>query len=249
MTRRLSLVLAALGMLSVLTPAMSSASAAGIPVQGWSEPEAVMAGVTTPQTGALYTISTLLEGKAIRWNPCTPIHWQFRANGAPAGGLTVVKQTIARVAQATRTTWVFDGTVSTAPATTWLPRSTSGIRPVLIGWADAASSDLLRNQPRGVLGVTRTAWFGVQKDGTTVASIRAAVIVLDRTDKLPLTGPVSWRTVMLHELTHAMGLNHAGSNRQLMYPVLQRNLTDLQSGDLQGLAKVGRAAGCITIPS
>ena len=54
---------------------------------------------------------------------------------------------------------------------------------------------------------------------------------------------------MLHELTHAMGLNHAGSSAQLMYPVLQRNLTDLQGGDLQGLSKVGRAAGCITIPS
>jgi hypothetical protein len=32
-----------------------------------------------------------------------------------------------------------------------------------------------------------------------------------------------------------------------MYPVLQRNVADLQSGDLQGLAKVGRPAGCLAL--
>jgi hypothetical protein len=45
-----------------------------------------------------------------------------------------------------------------------------------------------------------------------------------------------------------MGLDHAANSRQLLYPILQRGLTDLQSGDLQGLAKVGRQAGCVTVP-
>ena len=98
-----------------------------------------------------------------------------------------------------------------------------------------------------MLGVTRTAWFGMTRNGVSTAAIKAAVVVLDRTDRLPLTGPMSWRTVALHELTHAMGLDHAGSSRQLMYPVMQRTLTDLQTGDLAGLRRVGAAGGCVTI--
>ena len=240
--RRLALSLAALGLLA--SSAASVPAAASVHL---SEKDAVIAGYAEPATGALFTFSSTLEGKPIRWNPCAPIHWQFRPNGAPAGGITVVKQSVAAIAAATRTTWVYDGTVSTAPSTTWLPRSTASIRPVLIGWADSGSSDLLRNQPKGVLGVTRTAWFGKTVDGHSTAAIRAAVVSLDRTDALPLTGPVSWRTVVLHELGHAMGLDHAGSTAELMYPVLQRSLTGLQAGDKAGLAKLGRAAGCVSV--
>lgn len=251
MSPRFALVLAALGLCAVVSPAAmpTAAPTAGPAPAHLSEAEAVVAGPVTPATGALYTFSTTIAGKPVRWNPCTPIHWQFRAAGAPTGGLTVVKQTVARIAGATATTWVYDGTVSAVPTSAWLPKSTAGIRPVLIGWGDAASSDLLRGLPSGVLGVTRTAWFGITQNGVSYASIKAAVIVLDRTDHLALNGPVSWRTVLLHELGHAMGLNHAGSNHQLMYPVLQPGLADLQSGDLAGLARVGRSAGCITVPA
>lgn len=254
MIRRLGLAAAALGLVAAVVPAMVSPAAAtaghrAVPAIHLSAADAVMTGVTNPATGSLYTFDSLVDGRPIRWNPCAPIHWQFRAPGAPTGGLTVVKQVVARVAQTTGTTWVFDGTVGTAPTTAWLPTTTTSVRPVLIGWADATSSDLLRNQPRGVLGVTRTAWMGVRKDGHSYAVIRAAVIALDRSDRLPLNGPVSWRTVALHEMSHAMGLDHAGSSRQLMYPVLQPGLADLQSGDLQGLARVGRSAGCVVLPS
>ena len=243
MTRRLALALAALGVVASLTPAASASA----PQVTLSEPHAVIAGYAEPATGAAYTFSSTLYGKPIRWNPCAAIHWQFRPNGAPVGGLTVVKQSVAAVAAATGTTWVYDGTVSTAPSTAWLPKSSSAVRPVLIGWTDAAHSDLLAGQPKGVLGVTRTAWFGRTVDGRTTAAIKAAVVALDRTDSLPLTGGTSWRTVVLHELAHAMGLDHAGSTAQLMYPVLQRNLTGLQAGDKLGLSKVGRAAGCVTV--
>lgn len=65
---------------------------------------------------------------------------------------------------------------------------------------------------------------------------------------LLLTGRVSWKAVPLHELGHVMGLDHAGTSRQLMYPVLPANLTDLQAGDLTGLSRLGRSAGCVVMP-
>jgi hypothetical protein len=251
MTRRLLLVLAVLGVLASIAPAAGVATATpatSAPVVHLSHPDGVAAGAKASSSGALYRFQSLLAGKPIRWNPCTPIHWRFRAPGAPAGALPMVKKAVARVAKATGTTWVYDGAMWSAPTTAWLPTSTKNIRPVLIGWTDAAHSDLLKGQPKGVLGVTRTAWFSTTRDGKQLAAIRAAVIALDQTDRLPLTGSVSWYGVTLHELAHAMGLDHAANSRQLLYPILQRGLTDLQSGDLQGLAKVGRQAGCVTVP-
>lgn len=243
MTRRLALAVGALALLGALLPSVTSRPGSTSSIS-FSEPEAVVGAATATTSGSLYKFSSMLNGKPVRWQPCAAIHWQFRSAGAPTGGRTVVSQAVARIAQATGTRWVFDGVVTTAPTSAWLPRSSTTIRPVLIGWTDAAHSDLLKGRPAGVLGVTRTAWFGRTSNGVTVAAIKAAVVALDRTDRLPATGPVSWKTVTLHELGHVMGLDHAGSSRELMYPMLQRTYSDLQSGDLQGLARVGRPAGC-----
>lgn len=242
MTHRIRLALTSLALTALAVPAAPAQTAVHL-----SGLDPVMAGTRTTAATQLFTFSTVVGGKAVRWNPCAPIHWRFRSSYAPAGGLNVVKAAVARVASLTGTRWVFDGTTTATPASSWLPTSTSNIRPVLIGWTDGAHSDLLRRQPAAVLGVTRTAYFGMTLNGVSVAETKAAVIALDRTNRLPLTGAVSWRSVVLHELGHAMGLNHVANPRELMYPVLQRTLTDLQYGDRRGLYYLGRAAGCINL--
>lgn len=206
-----------------------------------------MAGTGTSSTTALYKFSTIVSGKPVRWNPCEPIHWRFRTTSAPSGSATMVKAVVARISLATGIPFKYDGTTTATPTSSWLPKSSSSIRPLLIGWTDGSHSDLLRNRPAAVLGVTRTAYFGVVQEGKTVAATKAAVIALDRTNRLPLTGPVSWRTTLLHELAHAMGLDHVGNNNQLMYPVLQRDLYGLQRGDMAGLYRLGKSAGCIDL--
>jgi hypothetical protein len=217
-------------------------------VVGMSEPEPVLAGTATSSTRQLYKFSSVLAGKPVRWNPCAPIHWRFRAANAPRGGFYVVKAAIARVQRATGIRFVYDGLSASVPSTRWLPTTTAKVPPVLIGWTDGSHSDLLRGVPSGVLGVTRTAYFGTTVNGVQVAATKAAVIALDRTDRLPLTGSVSWSAVLQHEMGHVMGLDHVGNARQLMYPMLQRSLLNLQAGDLLGLARLGRAAGCINLP-
>jgi hypothetical protein len=240
MVRRIALVLAALALLS-------SGSTTPSAQRHLSDRDALTAGATSSATGSSYTFETLLQGRPVRWDPCTAIHWQYRTTGQIVGGFTQVVKAIARISRATGTTWVYDGAVSTVPTSGWLPKTTATRPPVLIGWTTAAHSDLLRGQSPGVLGVTRTAWFGVTRAGTTTAAIRGAVVALNQTPRLPLSGAVSWYTVILHELSHAMGLGHASSARQLMYPVIQPGLRDLQAGDLAGLSRVGRGEGCISL--
>ncbi|MDP9183214.1 MAG: matrixin family metalloprotease [Actinomycetota bacterium] len=253
MTRlpRLLATAAALGLLALAAPHAHSAAAPtaalASPTVHWTDPDAVLAGTTTTSTSTLYRFSTIVSGKVVRWNPCAAIHWKFRTTGAPTGSGLVVKAAVARIALATGIRFVYDGTTTATPTSSWLPKTTSGIRPLLIGWTDASHSDLLRSQPASVLGVTRTAYFGILQNGTTLAATKAAVIALDRTNRLPLTGSVSWKTTLLHELGHAMGLDHVSNSRQLMYPVLQRSLYGLQSGDLAGLTRLGLSAGCINL--
>ena len=212
-----------------------------------TEPQALTAGATiTTATGASYAFSAVVGGKPVRWNPCTAIHWRANVMRAPLGGLDALKAAVASVAATTGTTWVFDGTTTTAPTSAWLPTTSSTVKPVLIGWADATTSDLLRYQPTSVLGMTRTKWYGKVTSTGTIAATRGAVIALDRTDRLPLRGTGSWTAVALHELGHAMGLAHPRDSGELMNSVLPASLSSFQTGDRKGLYYVGRSQGCIS---
>ena len=201
-------------------------------------------------TSASYRFSSILDGAPVRWNPCQVIHWKANVARGPVGGLDVLKAAVAHVAYSTRTTWVYDGATTTVPSTAYLPKTPTNVnKPVVIGWTDGTASDLLRYKPAAVLGMTRTVWFGVDDGmGHRVAATRAAVVALDRTDRLPLRGTQSWSATALHELGHVMGLDHPTDTRQLMAATLP-NVATLQTGDETGLHRVGRDAGCVNIPA
>jgi hypothetical protein len=230
---------------------LSEADPISLPVGGTTAPQA--ATISTSSLSAVisstYRFSSLLDGQPVRWNPCTAIHWRANVARGPVGGLDVLKAAVAHIAYTTQTSWVFDGTTTTVPSTAYLPKTpTNTNKPVVIGWTDGTASDLLRGKPAQVLGMTRTSWFGVDDGmGHRAAATRAAVVALDRTDRLPLRGVQSWSATALHELGHVMGLDHPADSRQLMAATLPA-VSTLQAGDNTGLKRVGRAAGCIVIP-
>ena len=197
-----------------------------------------------------YRFSSVLDGQPVRWNPCSAIHWRSNTARGPAGGLDVLKGSVARIAALTGTSWVYDGASATNPTSGYLPTTPQNSnRPVLLGWTDGASSDLLAGKPAQVLGMTRTVWFGTNDgQGHQLAATRGAVIALDRTNRLPLRGPTSWSATSLHELGHVMGLDHPYDPRELMAATLPAAVSDMQMGDRTGLTRVGRAAGCVIVP-
>jgi hypothetical protein len=263
-TLALTAALTTAGLTGIAAPATSSAAAAPRAISHLSEADALWLPSPTrvralaPAPAALvstssaqYRFSSLLDGQPVRWDPCTPIHWSSNTARGPVGGLDVLKASVARIAALTGTTWVYDGATAATPSTAYLPKTpTTANKPVLLGWTDGTSSDLLAGRPAAVLGMTRTVWFGTDDGrGHRVAATRAAVVALDRTDRLPLRGALSWSATTLHELGHVMGLDHPSDTRQLMSATLPAAATDLQTGDRTGLARIGRAAGCVTVPS
>lgn len=251
--RRAGLTVLAGAALLATGPAAASLQPAGTGGSGgWTrhltDDAPLTAGATvSTSSGASYAVSAVVAGKAVRWNPCAPIHWRANTARGPVGGLVVLKAAVAGVAAATGTTWVYDGPTLSTPTSSWLSTTPTATRPVLLGWTDGVASDLLRNVGPGVLGMTRTLWFGHVTATGTVAATRGAVVALDRTKRLPLRGPVSWSSVALHELGHVMGLAHPHDSHQLMNAVLPAGLSGLQAGDRLGLHLLGRSAGCITL--
>lgn len=56
--------------------------------------------------------------------------------------------------------------------------------------------------------------------------------------------------VILHESAHAMALEHTHAKHQVMNPVLtSATPKGFGRGDLAGLKKLGRPAGCIAVPA
>lgn len=206
--------------------------------------DAVSTAVATVVPGVSYAFTATFAGKPVRWNPCTAIHWRSNTSRGPAGGLDVIKAAVASVSGATATQWVYDGPTSTVPRVGVLRTTTTAPQAVVIGWTDAASSDLLAGRSASTAGMTRTVWFSTG----TVAATRGAVVALNRASRIPLRGGVSWQTAITHELGHVVGLAHARAAAEVMAPVLSTGIALLQPGDRAGLARVGRQAGCVPFP-
>jgi hypothetical protein len=213
-----------------------AAAAAAVPVLAACAP-AVVAGNPTD-----YSVNTY-QGQRLRWNPCQPVHWRADLRNAPAGTLTTAKNAVAALSAASGIPFVYDG------AATYLPQqgSTAQPAPLVLSFArrpgrPSASNYLTGGTNVGYGGYTAT---GASKNGKVVYAITKGFAVIDA-DRYPALSTKIRSDVLMHELGHAVGLNHARSAQELMYPTITAGSPNgYAAGDLSGLHLVGRAAGCL----
>jgi len=197
-----------------------------------------------PRPGRAWRPISSGPAKSQRWTPCGlqpgEITYRVNHNGLPRGGLREIKRAVSMVTAATGFTFRYLGKTKVIPL-----KKGSGVisrnAQVTIAYSTPRKVPSLKGP---VIATTPVAAGYV---GTSVYRIFQAGVVIDRTfHSRPGFGggrPTRGAT-LIHELGHAMGLDHVRDRRQMMYPAPTRFNAAYAKGDLRGLSKVGVAAGC-----
>lgn len=222
------------------------------------EPAAAPAGATTVASGSGPARAVGwapwdrdAAGRPLRWDPCTPVRFVLRADGAPPGAEADLAEALRRLAAATGHDLHLVGTTDEAPAADrpLVVRSAEGWRwaPVLVAWAaPGAGGTPLGPHDRGVAVPVAV------RDGDRHALVTGQLVLnAARTDLRPGFGDRAdaWGATLLHELGHLLGLDHVDDPAQLMAAAPGAGPVALGSGDLAGLAAVGADGGCVATPS
>jgi hypothetical protein len=179
-------------------------------------------------------------GSPVTWDPCRVVHYVVSGEG-PAGSEQVITDAVGEISAATGLSFVRDGG-SSEPArldrAAYQPeRYGERWAPLLIAWTTPSQLRQLAGQVDGLGGsqpvrdpsgrLSYVTGF-VYLDAAQLAAGPDA----DRTSRL--------RTTALHELGHAMGLDHVAERSQVMYAAA--TASRLGAGDRRGLAALGRGA-------
>ncbi len=182
------------------------------------------------------------DGSPARWNPCSPIRWALNPAGAPPSARADIEEALRRISLASGLTFAVQPDTTYTP---YLPVDT--LRPAgvdaVIAWSDAGTVQHLAGSPIGIGGASYT----IRRDGQ--ARYVFGGVVVDRVDMA--NGVSGFGTgkslgvLLLHELSHMLGLTHVEDTRQVMYHALTGRQVDLGAGDRAGLARLGSEAGCL----
>jgi hypothetical protein len=189
-----------------------------------------------------YSVNSF-AGQRMRWNPCAPVHWRADVRNAPAGTLSAVQASVGNLSAKTGIPFVYDGPAS------YIPQRGGSAQPAALvvsfgrrAGRPSASNYLTGGTNVGYGGYTAS---GTYKNGHVVYAIRTGFVVIDA-DRYPFLSSKIRKGVLMHELGHAAGLNHARYSQELMYPTISNSSPDgYSAGDLAGLRLLGRPAGCL----
>ncbi|MDP9406563.1 MAG: matrixin family metalloprotease [Actinomycetota bacterium] len=245
--RRASAWFLVLAVALVVPPATTSAATSAS-----ASTSAVLSEVTAPTpadvpAGPPYRLYRNPDGSPVRFDPCRPL--RVRLNAPSSAAEADAREALDRLAAVSGLAFSLEGRTEFVPSRA--ERTLAGTE-LVIAWAPPAGapggSDLLGADQLGTGGWTSQ---GQRSDGGVVWRATGGFAVLDVTRDAQLDpgfGPGLTRgALLLHEIAHALGVDHVDDPSQLMSPRLQRRETPvaLGAGDLAALRAVGATAGCL----
>ncbi len=190
------------------------------------------------------------DGIPYRWNPCQPIGYVVNLERAPAGAIVDVHAAVDRVSAATGVAFEDEGRVTTDAqqqiGSAFQDFTTdSGYRPLLFTWESDVYMRTLDDRDN-LLG------FGIpwRGQGDQAHIYVSGAVVLNAEARMPtgFAGRYSEGAVLLHELGHVIGLAHVRQGADELMAIqrdVDYSVSDYGPGDLEGLAALGREAGCL----
>lgn len=178
-----------------------------------------------PSEHTFMNTNDLLPGAPpVRWNPCRVITWYYRR--ADADDLALLAQAFSQAAAATGI--AFQQVQSADNADIVADVDLMKVRP----------DDLQRLDGHG------GAYFRFDSRVPSATQYTKGYLTAEATTNVQ---PASRLTLYLHELGHALGLDHVSSRTEVMYPSISvgRPVPAYAAGDLEGLRQLGAGQGCI----
>lgn len=192
-----------------------------------------------PGPGHYGFMMTQPNGEPVTFDPCQPIHYVIHdpAGLGDAGRDVVADATIA-MSEASGLAFVFDGYTDEKPnpgRAMSIPQYSARFAPVLVSWSDPTETPRLAG---GVVGLGGPLAFG-RKGGNR--SYVTGAIELDTPALGPrldtASGRAMARAVVLHELGHVIGAQHAEDRSELMHA--SSGQQELGAGDRYVFARLG----------
>jgi hypothetical protein len=206
--------------------------------------------VRTPGSAASYAFlayQSLAPKAAVQWNPCQVVNVRVNLNGAPAGELSLVKEAMNRISQASGLNLNYAGSTTFIPTKAKSLDNEPGVDisvSLAAAGTGAGHSDILPGG--GVVG-----WGGFSSQGFTWMKITKGYVVVDKA-ALALSATTSGmrEALYMHELGHAVGMSHVNDKYQILYPSLstQQLPASWGAGDKTGLKALGTGP-CLSAPT
>lgn len=214
------------------------------PPAGVEEEEAPLGAPVPPAVGSdsYRFLAVNGDGSPVGYSPCRPLHYVINDELAPAGSEHLVPDAISTISAATGITFVYDGTTTELPSPQRPPYQPDAYgerwAPLLIAWTTPEVAPQLKGKVIGTGGSTHYGYDDGPKTFVTGGLDLDAPQIAD--ELLDPDGHLYATAVILHELSHVMGLDHVEDPTQLMYPEIGTP-EGLSNGDLNGLYELGKA--------
>lgn len=224
--------------------AQAATAAPETPPPGFEEADTPLSTPDRPAvtSGSYRFLAVNSDGSPVGYSPCRPLHYVVNTALAPAGAEHLVPDAIRTISAATGITFVYDGTTAEQPSPQRRPYQPDAYgerwAPLLIAWTTPETAPALTGKVIGTGGSTHFGYGGGPKTFVTGGlDLDAPQIASELRNP---DGPMYATAVILHELSHVMGLDHVEDHTQLMYPEigLPEGLSD---GDLNGLFQLSKA--------
>lgn len=187
-------------------------------------------------------LATNDDGTPVGYSPCRPLHYVVNADLVPAGAQALIPEAIDTMSRATGIRFIYDGATTEEPSAQRAPYQPDSYgdrwAPLLVSWTTPEVAPQLKGKVIGTGGSTHFSYENGPKTFVTGSLELDAPQIAEELGQPD--GELYATAVILHELSHVMGLEHVDDHRQLMFPEIGTP-EGLAAGDLNGLYKLAGA--------